>query len=46
MFAVNRSSESGVVYVDQNVEKCDRNVGNSLGKFESRVERLDERERA
>lgn len=45
MFVVDGGNESGVMYVDQNVEKGDGSVGNSAGELEGRMKRLDRREK-
>lgn len=44
MFAVNGDGESGVVYVEKNVEKFQRRVINSTEEFEDRVKGLSKGE--
>lgn len=38
MFVVNGGSESGVVYTDRNVEKCNGRIRNRTKEFAGRME--------
>lgn len=41
MFLVDGGNESGVVYTDRNIDKCDESMGYSTGEFNGRMENLE-----